>query len=399
MIIRLNIKTDQFLNQVLIPLRRKLKMKKLIVILAVVAMVGAFTATAMADVDLYGSARFRTYYASVDSGTPGADSDDDLEWRMGLLSRFGANFKSDKITGQVEMDARPGSSGTTGNIESDSGASGLGNMRLRHLWGQYDFGAGKLLIGQTWPLYELQVSGLNYYSGGLQKFGGWGYLVNRTSQIRLTFGDFKLAFLSPDTSKTSPSATFEEINTMFPKVELGYDVKLDPLTLNFVGGYQTYEIEDYDGTKRTEDITSWVLGAKAKANFGPAYAGLALSYRQNGNNYGVWTVSAKEGAVFQGNDLKDATAWGLEAALGWKINDMLTLEGSYAMLNAEQDTDLNNEDDVMVWGLLAKITMAPGVYIIPEFIFQDNKDVTNNGNTTDRGDATIFGVFWMINFK
>jgi hypothetical protein len=272
-------------------------------------------------------------------------------------------------------------------------------MRLRHLWGQWDFGAGKLLIGQTWPLYELQVSGLNYYSGGLQKFGGWGYAVNRTSQIRLTFGDFKVAFLSPDTSQTSPSATFEEINTSFPKVELGYAMKMDTFTLNFVGGYQTYEIEDADGTKRTEDITSWVLGARAKANFGPAYAGLSLSYRQNGGNYGVWTVSTKETAVFQGIDLKDATAFGMEAALGWKINDMLTLEGSYAMLNSEQDTSLNNEDDVLVWGFLAKITMAPGVYIIPELIFQDNKDRTDNSVNTDEGDATIFGVFWMINFK
>ncbi|MCJ7541368.1 MAG: porin [Desulfobacterales bacterium] len=372
-------------------------MKKLIVILAVIAMVGAFTATAIADVSLYGSARFRTYYADVDSGVAGADSDKDLEWRMGLLTRFGANFKSDKITGQVEMDARPGSAGTTGNIESDSGASGLGNMRLRHLWGQWDFGAGKLLIGQTWPLYELQVSGLNYYSGGLQKFGGWGYGVNRTSQLRLTFGDFRLAFLSPDTSKGG-LGTLTEVNTMFPKVELGYAMKMDAFTLNFVGGYQSYEIEDTT-TKRTEDIAGWVLGARGTANFGPAYAGLALSYRQNGGNYGVWTVSTKETALFQGIDLKDATAFGLEAALGWKINDMLTLEGSYAMLNSEQDTTANNEDDVMVWGLLAKITLAPGVYIIPELVFQDNKDVVTNGVTTDQGDATIFGVFWMINFK
>ena len=199
-------------------------MKKLIVILAAIAMVGVFTATAMADVDLYGSARFRTYYADVDNGVAGAESDSDLEWRMGHLTRFGANFKSDKITGKFEMDARAGSAGATGNIESNSGASGLGNMRLRLLWGQYDFGAGKLLIGQDYPLYELPVSGINYYSGGLQQFGGIGYAVNRTSQIRLTFGDFKLAFLSPDTSKTVPSGTntvaYSEVNTTFPKSKL-----------------------------------------------------------------------------------------------------------------------------------------------------------------------------------
>jgi predicted porin len=399
MIIRENVKANQFSNQVLIPLRRKLKMKKLIVILAVIAMVGAFTAAAMADVSLYGSARFRTYYASVDDGTPGADSDDDLEWRMGHLTRFGANFTSDKITGKFEMDARAGEAGVTGNIESDSGASRLGNMRLRHLWGQWDFGAGKLLIGQTWPLYELPVSGINYYSGGLQKLGGMGYDVARTSQIRLTFGDFKIAFLPPDTSKTSPSTTlFNEVNTSFPKIELGYDVKIDAFTLNFMGGYQNYEIENTT-TKNTEDINSYVLGVRAKANFGPAYAGLGLTYRQNGDNYGAWTVSAKEQAVFQGNDLKDATAWGVVAALGWKINSTLTLEGSYASLTSEQDTALDNEDDTIAWGVIAKITIAPGVYIIPELIFQDNKDQIDDGAVTDEGDATIFGVFWKIDFK
>jgi hypothetical protein len=385
-------------------------MKKLIVILAAIAMVGAFTATAMADVDLYGSARFRSYYADVDNGVAGAESDSDLEWRIGHLTRFGANFKSDKITGKFEMDARAGSAGSTANIEAGSQASSLGNMRLRQLWGQYDFGAGKLMIGQNYPLYDAPVSGINYYSGGFQKFGGIGYDVARTSQIRLTFGDFRLAFLSPDTSKTVPSTAsgvttpYSEVNTTFPKVEVRYDMKMDAFALNFIGGWQTYEIEDYNqaantGSKATEDVTSYVLGVRGKANFGPAYAGLGLTYRVNGNNYGAWTVSAHESPIFQGNDLKDATAWGLVAALGYKINDMFTLEGSYAMLNSEVDTSADNEDDMVTYGVIAKITMAPGVYIIPEIIYQDNKDVKTNGVATEQGDATIFGVFWRIDFK
>ena len=89
----------------------------------------------------------------------------------------------------------------------------------------------------------------------------------------------------------------------------------------------------------------------------------------------------------------------LVAALGYKINDMFTLEASYAMLNSEVDTDADNEDDMTTWGVIAKITLAPGVYIIPELIFQDNKDVKTNGVSTEQGDSTIFGVFWMINFK
>jgi hypothetical protein len=382
-------------------------MKKLIVILAVIAMVGAFTATAMADVELYGSARFRTYYADVDSGIPGFDSDTDLEWRMGTLTRFGANFKSDKMTGKFELDARSGGAGATANIESGSQASGLGNMRLRHLWGEYDFGSMKLMIGQNFPLTDAPVSNIAYYAGGLQKFGGMGILQARTSQIRLTFGNLRLAFLPPDTAQTTPSATLEEVNTMFPKVELRYDMKLDNFALNFIGGWQTYEVEDRlnaagtgPGSLRSEDINSYFIGARAKADFGPIYAGLGINYRVNGNNYGIWTATAaKETAIFQGNDLKDADAFGVVAALGWKFSDMFSVEASFASLSSEQDTGPTNEDDVIAYGLILPIKLAPGVMIQPEFIIQDNKDVVTNGVSSDQGDNTIIGVWWKIDFK
>jgi hypothetical protein len=392
-------------------------MKKLMVLLSVITMVGAFTATTIADVDLYGSSRFRTYYADADvNPIPGVDSDKDLEWRMGFLSRFGANFKSGKITGKFELDARPGGQGFTDNIEFGTQASTTGNLRLRHLWGEWDFGAGKLMIGQNFPLYDAPVSGINYYSGGLQKWGGIGLLAARTGQIRLTFENLRIAFLPPDTfaavSGIASPRPYEEINTKFPKMEIRYDTRLDNFALNFIGGYQSVEIEDRlneaspspfsgtgPGTKATQDIISWVLGFRGRADFGPVYAGLALTYRQNGASYGAWTVSQKEAAVFQGNDLKDATAWGVDAALGWRINDKLTVEASYAAFDSKQDTSLDNEDDAMVWGILARITMAPGVYIIPEIIYQDDKDVTNNGVSTDQGDITIFGVLWKIDFN
>jgi hypothetical protein len=374
-------------------------MKKMMILLAVITMVGSFTATTLADVDLYGSARFRSYYASVDDGVPGADKDKDLEWRMGHLSRFGANFKSEKITGRFELDARAGSVGTE-DIEFGGGASMLGNLRLRHLWGEWDFGAGKLMVGHNFPLYDAPASGINYYSGGLQKWGGIGITAARTSQLRLTFGEWRLAFMQTDTTQQwAPLGSFEEANIRFPKIEARYDKRIDAFALSFIGGWQTYEIEDRNGTKETRDINSYVLGARCKANIGPAYANLALTWRQNGGNYGAWTVSSKEKAVLQGNDVKDATAWGLVAALGWIINDRLTLEASYGAVDGRQDTSLDNEDDAMVWCLLARLTMTPGVYIIPELIYQDNKSVTNNGVTIDQGDTTVFGVYWRIDFK
>jgi hypothetical protein len=366
-------------------------MKKVILILAAIAMVGAFTATAaLADAQLYGSARFRTYYTSDD--TNGPENKNDLEWEMGKLSRFGVDFKSDKLTGKFEMDARAG-----GTVDDTSGASSLGDLRIRQLWGQYDFGTFKLMIGQNFPLYDNPVSNIAYFSGGLQPLGGMGYLVARTSQIRVTVGDLKIAFLTPDDT-AGGLGTYTQINTTFPRIELRYDAKVENFGLSFTGGYNTYEIED-PATRNTKTINAYVLGFKGTANFGPGYAGLGLTYRQNGTNYGAWTVATKEKAVFQGTDIKDAKAWGVVAALGWKINDLCTVEGNYAKLHSEQDTDLDNKDDNQVWALLAELHVAPGVLIQPEFIYNDREDVVNNGVSTDQGNEKIFGIWWKIDFK
>ena len=101
-------------------------MKKLIIMLAALAMVAAFTASAMADVSLYGSARFNTYSVYTDkdwNGGTGNYSDTDTQWRMGNLSRFGAIFKGDTVGGRFEVDARTN--------QPDSNNSGARSKRTR----------------------------------------------------------------------------------------------------------------------------------------------------------------------------------------------------------------------------------------------------------------------------
>jgi len=375
-------------------------MKKFIIFIAAFAMVGAAVATAMADVDLYGSARFRTYYTDTSKEATGTGYDDgDLEWQMGYLTRFGANFKSDKITGKFEMDARVATPGDyPGSFAVGMGASSVGNMRLRQLWGQYDFGSWKFMIGQNYPLYDAPVSGLNYYSGGLQKFGGIGYDIARTSQMRFTINNLRIAFLPTDRSKGGVAGYDTDTDSFIPKIEMRYDLKADWGVLNFIGGYQTYKaVNDVDADKT---ISSWVAGIRGKFNFGPAYLGASLSYRQNGENYGAWT-EVDELAKFDGNDIQDTTAWGGVLALGFKINDSNTLEASYGYVSAEQDLAGTWEDKKQAFGLMWKYTVAPGFYIVPEFIYQDNKN-TQRGDLVpeeDNGDVTIFGVFWRIDFK
>jgi len=365
------------------------KFTVLLACLAAFAMVFGFTVTAaMADVDLYGSIRFRTYWQDKDAGDIGFD-DEDLEWKLGYLSRWGVKYQSGDVRGLVELDTR--------DRDEGEGSSEIGDIRVRHFYGEWDFGSGKLLIGQTFNPYTFYNSGLGYYSGGLQKFGGMGLLEFRTSQIRLTFGNLVLAFLTPDVeSKLEGYATTNTDRTL-PRMEARYTLKLDPVKFDFVGGWQSYEVKD--ATDSEEDVDSYVVGINAKANFDCFYVTAALTYRQNGINYGLWTV-VDEAAVYENGSVADAEAWGAQLTLGYKISDTFKIEAAYSQVESENDDQvLKNEDDARAYALLCNIKLAPGVSVQPELIYQDNQDKYVNGVKTDQGDATIFGVFWVINFK
>jgi len=367
-------------------------MKKITVFLACLAafaMVFGFTVTAaMADTDLYGSVRFRTYWADKDKDFTGTYDDEDLEWRIGYLTRWGVNYQSGNIKGKMELDTR--------DQDGNEGSSEIGDIRVRHIYGEWDFGAGKLLIGQAFNPCTVYSSGLGYYSGGIQKFGGLGLSYFRTSQIRLTFGDLQLAFLSPDTSQHIGGT---DIDTTFPRMEARYSLKLDPVAIDFMGGWQTYDV--VDAVDHEETVDSYLLGVYARVNFGPAYVKAVLDYAQNGLNYGLWSATVvDQAAVLEGGSICDAELWGGSLVAGYKINDMVTVEGSYGFASSENtDQALKNEDDAQVFTLLAKITLAPGVTIQPELIFEDREDRYDDGIKKEQGDATIFGVFWMINFK
>jgi len=362
-----------------------------LVFLAAFAMVFGFTVTAaMADVDMYGSIRFRTYWADKSQEASGTGySDEDLEWKLGYLSRWGAKYQTGDIRGLVELDTR--------DRDEGEGSSEIGDIRVRHIYGEWNFGAGKILIGQTFNPFTFYNSGVGFFSGGLQKFGGMGLVEFRTSQIRLTFGNLVLAFLTPDVETDPEGFAVADTDTTIPRLEARYTLKVDPFKLDFVGGWQSYDA--VDATDSDESVDSYVMGINAKGNFGPAYVTAALNYRQNGTNYGLWTV-ADETAVYENGSIKDAEAWGAQLTVGYKINDKMRIEAAYSMVDAENDDQaLKNEDSASAYALLFNYSLAPGFSVQPEIIYQDNDERWDNGVKTDKGDVTIFGVFWVMNFK
>jgi len=338
-------------------------MKKFIVFLAALSMVlGCAVTAAMADADLYGSIRFRTYWHDEDSDFSGTGYDDeDLEWRIGYLSRWGVNYQSGNIKGKVELDTR--------DSDGNEGSAELGDVRVRHIYGEWDFGSGKLLIGQTFNPCTVYSSQLGYYSGGIQKFGGLGLSYFRTSQIRLTFGNLQLAFLTPDSSintltdTTGAKHTFADTDETLPRIEARYSLKLDPVAIDFMGGWQTYDV--VDSNDHEENIDSYQLGIYARANFGAAYVKGVLTYAQNGGNYGLWSATVvNQDAMLENGSIQDTECWGGSLVAGFKVSDMLTLEASAGYASAENDdTSTKNEDDAQVYTLLAKITQIGRAHV------------------------------------
>ena len=140
------------------------------------------------------------------------------------------------------------------------GASG-GSANVRQLWGEWNFGAGKFLVGQTYtPIYTAYSSQAFDEDLGLEKYGTIS--ASRKPMLQLTFGDFKIAAVQPGTKTLSGTST-AEIN--MPKIEASYQLKLNALTLDMVAGYNAYELDD------TYDVTSYIVGLGAEVKLGAAY--------------------------------------------------------------------------------------------------------------------------------
>ena len=335
-------------------------MKKLIVAVAALAML---TGSAYAaEWNFYGNARVSTFYADKDI----ADTTN-LEMGVQSNSRIGAKIKvSDELTANFEY-------GTGVNV--------------RHLYGEWNFGAGKLLVGQTWNPYWMSVSNQVYATDlGL---GGIGEnYAGRSAQIRLTFGDFVLAFVEPDlTVYDAAGDTFDGDEVKFPKIQAKYTYRADMWNAGIAGSYQTFDVEE-------ESVDSWAVAATVRLtmdNFGlraQAWTGTNtgnIAATDAGSDFGAGY------AVYEAGKVYDVDAMGFALIAEMKINDMFSVEAGYGYVELEASDDSDMDDEAQSYYLQVPITLAPGVYIIPEVGVIDYKE-------TGQEETTYYGAKWQINF-
>lgn len=319
------------------------------------------------DWNFYGSARVGTWIEDVDNKGGVKDSTDFNQY-LQSNSRIGAKIKvNDNLTARFEY-------GTGVNV--------------RLLWGEWNFGPGKLLIGQDYtPIY------MNYavqvYDGdqGLQYYGSISEA--RKPMLQLKFGDFKIAAITPGNSTLNVAGATTEIT--FPKLEASYVFRFNNMNFKLAGGYNQYEITDGN---RTYDVTSYLVGFGGKINFGAAYLAGNIYAGQNLGPY-KFLNSPADDPIISNNNLIDNDNMGYLVAAGYKLNDMFAFETGYGYAQAELDTAGSNEDDAASYYLQAQITLAPGVYITPEI---GRVDERKDANGNEESVTTYYGVKWQINF-
>ena len=398
-------------------------MKKLTIIALVVALTAFFAVTASANEwNLYGSARMATFWTNQDYG---GDTEDafgrgdvnELRWALQGNSRVGATVKGDQLEGRFEF-----------SVTSDGSGGNVGARRLYGVW-HFTDGWG-LKVGKDYTPITFFLSGQVFDTDNGLLWVGNAYGARR-AQIAveggLGPGTFKAALIDPSTANlTVTPVTGVDVDvtteTKLPKLEVSYEFKLsDAMSIHGFGGWQYYKqlqavtatVGGVDVTSQLSDsVNSYMFGAGADLNFGPFFVKPQVSWYKNGASAGWLSTNLGLGNPINpvtGNSISqlpfiaaDGTIIDQDSimamlAIGFKPTESLGLEAGGGYLRTKDDN--NNENSYMEYYLQAVITMAKGVYLVPEVGYRDYGDLElRNVPDQDLGSLWYAGAKWQIDF-
>jgi len=364
-------------------------MRKLLILLAATALVVAFTLPAAAEVSFYGDARMNTGWTSFDADRAGVDTVDNVRWAQDVdNSRLGANFQEGSVGGNVEI--RPNSASV-----------------MRHWYGWWDFGGGKLIVGQTWTPTFAPVA-CACYEGGLT--AGYGDVIGslRAGQIAVHMGSLQIAALTPSQALRHvedsgavdawgvPITRFDGTATgMLPKIEANYSLKAGPAAIKLYGGFNSSEEEV--GTK-SYDYSSYLFGANVRMAFGAAGVALNVYTAKNPTEYGIAADRSQKAAInAAGTDIDEVDTMGFLVDFSYKISPTMSFFVGFGQATDELDAPGTHEGTHTIFYAGLPITLAKNVTITPE-VGQMSNELDTGLAVTPAPSTTYYGAYWRIAF-
>jgi hypothetical protein len=178
-------------------------------------------------------------------------------------------------------------------------------------------------------------------------------------------------------------------------------LKLGSFDIRPFGGFQYFKVSE-GGSILTDDLDvySYVAGIDSMLNIGAFYVGGQVAYGINWGNAN-WSGplvggSAGSQALLDGtDDIKDTTSYMAMLVTGLKFTPQMQFEvgGGYLA----NDPDLDDVDKDECWTIYGQVvlTLAPGVFLIPEAGYLDKMD---NFAGDDEGYQWYAGAKWQIDF-
>jgi len=369
-------------------------MKKSIVFTALFALVLGGTALA-ADWNFYGSSRmalFSNTY-SKDISAAGANSGNGGTYKNPLSGGHDWTTTTYGLQSNSRIGAKVSAGAISGQFEYSP------SVTTRQLYGAWDFGSGKMIVGRLWNPTYFGLSN-QVYDGDLN-LGSFGGQWSRYDSIEFRFGGFKIAALSPSTTGADfvnvSGNTFTSAGTraVLPKIEVAYNGAFGPVNLHVSGGWNSMEAVDAGNNGKT--ITAMIGQAMVKYSGGPFMIGGSFTYGINQGNYSAaYAPAGVSTAAMVNNQIKDTTSMGFQVVAGFTINDMLGVEAGYGyVVNSYDSSVTSNDDPGMAYYIQLPITLADGVFIVPEV---GKLDFDEDATKAKEGDVTYFGAKFQINF-
>jgi hypothetical protein len=368
-------------------------MKKWIVLFAVLSMAAPVMA---ADWSFYGSQRMATFYVADDFGDNRVNGESDdwgLQWDFQSNSRLGARVKADRVSGHIEL----GLKGT------DGGDIDVGTRRAYAEWKFSDAAGGmKLKVGKDYSAANRFISS-QVFNGDDGLEGSGEFYTRRPGQIGLEIDTFKLSLITNAGPTNSPAVTpaGSDPDWNLPKAEASWLIKLGSFDIRPFGGVQYFKVSEGNSVLTDDlDVLSYAVGVDSTINIGAFFLGAQVSYGQNWTNanWGQSAVSAgsSSSASLDGTgDTNDAKTWMAELVLAFTASPDLRLEVGAGYRNDDPDSPGSDNDEMWAIYGQAAITLAPGVFIVPEAGYYDKMD---NAAGNDEGYQWYAGAKWQIDF-